>query len=154
MVEDAPEHWRIGQEGEDRHGCRTLRAGECVDGEDAAQELRPAEAARANGRRHGRVVDGDIFSVLGLTCVQHLCRWRHHGRRQWQTVPIAGAVGEDTVVADQVGVGCGDKRGEPPQERDGLEDDLGPTVDPGLAEAVADLPVRNDGEPLEGQRRP
>ncbi len=88
MVEDTPEHRGIGQErdmvelsgrssaratpmpfGYDGHGRCALGAGERVDVEDAAQELRPAEAARTHSRNGGLDSPGLPPVVLGLSGV-------------------------------------------------------------------------------------
>ena len=118
----------VRQEGEDDHGDATGEAGEGVDVEGAAQELGPAQAAWADGRRVG--------GGLG----RGLPRGRRRGR---ESRAKARAIREDAAVADEVEVGRGEEGDEAAEQGVRLEVELGAAlgVGPGLGQAVADAAV-------------
>jgi len=150
VIKDLGEDAGIGDKSDDDHGRGALRAGQHVDIEDAAHERRPNQTTWTF--RRWIVVLPVIRGVLvALFVWQHLLvildRWW-----RWQTVPKAGAVGEDPIIAHEIRVRGRNERGQSAHERDRVEDDLGSPVEPWLAELIMDLPVRIYGEALQGER--
>jgi len=136
VLEDAAGHDRVGDEGDDLHAPIAERTLENVDGEDAAQQRRPVEAAFAAltwgsfgrvGRFDGRWNRDDVRAILGVG-------------------------GKDAVVADQVDARRRDDRGEPGEELGRLKGKVVRTVGERTLEAIGDAAVGQRAEAGERQR--
>jgi len=106
VIEDLLDHARVADEREHEHGGATTDAGQSIDMEDAHEQAGPCAAAGLWRRR--RVARGPLEPSTRGRRIE--VRDGRRGRRQAGTVP--GAVGEDAVIAHQVGIGIGDERAE------------------------------------------
>ena len=153
VIKDFGEDIVVSQKGDDGHRCVALRTSEHVDVEDSAEKVRPSQPPGAfpmGGDIRSVVFDFRSCSVVTRRRLLHVVRRR--GRRQ--AVPKAGAVCEDPVIADEIRVWSRNQSGQTAHERQGIEDDLSPPVEPRPAKLIMHLPVRVNGEPLKRQGRP
>ena len=156
VSEDPGDDGRIGDEGEDDHGCGTAGALQSIDKEDSAEELGPGQARSARGHFWMRRPGGAAVGRRGSCGVRGLRRGLRLERRRGQEVSGAGAVAEATMIPNRMSVGRGDERGQAAEELERLEHETSRALRmrPGTAQAIEDAAILTQGESVLGEGGP
>jgi hypothetical protein len=131
--------------GEHAQASAAVRAAFKVEVEDSAQELSPAQMARAAWGCRWRCRDGRGSSGRVGGCIEV-------GPIFGDEVAQAGASREHTVIADLVGARGRDQGGELAEEVERFEEQRLGAVAPGMRQAVEQASVGELGEAVGGER--
>lgn len=162
-LEDLTRHARIRDGGEQSHPSATGWTAECIDLEDAFQQIGPSDPAGKRFASIGTRVDRKTGSEGSLLTISfsgridalltrrdgllHVRPCRHH------LVPPARTRREHTVISDLMRPGRRDQRSEPLKQLPPLHYDMGRPISPGRLEPIGEPSVCHRLETTKSQRR-